>query len=79
MYENAVSAAEATHVQLTGLYRDAGSDLGSGTLWRKIGLTPMIGQNDVADEVFTLQDAQDLSSIRGFQGRRPFVHVVPEP
>lgn len=62
MYENAVSAAEATHGQLTGLYRDAGSELGSGTVWRKIGLTPMIGQNDVAGEIFTLRDAQELSS-----------------
>lgn len=68
MHENAVSAAEATHTQLTALYRDAGSDLGSGTIWRKIGLTPMIGQNDVADEIFTLQDAQELSSYAGAKG-----------
>jgi chitinase len=68
MYENAVSAAEATHVQLAGLYRDAGSELGSETVWRKIGLTPMIGQNDVADEVFTLQDAQELSAYADNKG-----------
>lgn len=68
MYENAVSAAEATHGQLTGLYRDAGSDLGGGTLWRKIGLTPMIGQNDIAGEIFTLKDAQDLSSYASAKG-----------
>jgi chitinase len=68
MYENAVSAAEATHGQLTGLYRDAGSELGSGTVWRKIGLTPMIGQNDVAGEIFTLKDAQELSSYASAKG-----------
>jgi chitinase len=68
MYENAVSAAEATHRQLTGLYRAAGSELGSETVWRKIGLTPMIGQNDIAGEIFTLQDAQDLSAYASARG-----------
>jgi chitinase len=68
MYENAVSAAEATHVQLASLYRDAGSELGSETIWRKIGITPMIGQNDVAEEVFTLQDAQELSAYARAKG-----------
>lgn len=68
MYENAVSAAEATHRQLTGLYRDAGSELGSETVWRKIGLTPMIGQNDIAGEVFTLKDAEDLSGYARAKG-----------
>ncbi len=68
MYENAVSAAEATHQQLTQLYKDAGVDLGSDTVWRKIGLTPMIGQNDVQGEIFTLQDAQDLSTYASTKG-----------
>ncbi|MGY3318287.1 chitinase [Arthrobacter sp. TE12232] len=68
MYENAVSAAEATHRQLTGLYRAAGSELGSETVWRKVGLTPMIGQNDVAGEIFTLNDAQDLSAYASAKG-----------
>lgn len=68
MYENAVSAAEATHRQLTGLYRDAGSELGNETVWRKIGLTPMIGQNDVAGEIFTLKDAEELSAYASSKG-----------
>lgn len=68
MYENAVSAAEAAHGQLTGIYRAAGSELGSGTVWRKIGITPMIGQNDVAGEIFTLTDAQELSSYAADKG-----------
>lgn len=46
---NAISAAEATQQQLT--------DLG---LHAKIGITPMIGVNDIASEVFTLADAQAL-------------------
>ncbi|MEC5181937.1 chitinase [Arthrobacter sp. CG_A4] len=68
MYENAVSAAEATHGQLTTLYRAAGTELGGETVWRKIGLTPMIGQNDIAGEIFTLQDAQDLSGYASAKG-----------
>ena len=68
MYENAVSAAEATHRQLTGLYRAAGTELGSETVWRKVGLTPMIGQNDIAGEIFTLKDAQELSAYASARG-----------
>ncbi|WP_260982560.1 chitinase [Arthrobacter sp. U41] len=68
MYENAVSAAEAAHRQLTGLYRDAGSELGSETVWRKIGLTPMIGQNDIQGEIFTLKDAEELSAYASAKG-----------
>ncbi|MDI3242123.1 glycosyl hydrolase family 18 protein [Arthrobacter sp. AL08] len=68
MFDNAVSAAEATHRQLAGLYRDAGMELGSETVWRKIGLTPMIGQNDVAGEIFTLKDAEELSAYASTKG-----------
>src|SRR6185369_17779066 len=39
------------------LYKQAGISLNSATLWRKIGATPMIGQNDVSNDVFTLEDA----------------------
>ncbi|WP_308445852.1 carbohydrate-binding protein [Chitiniphilus purpureus] len=31
-------------------------------LWAMIGVTPMIGQNDVQNEVFTLEDAQTLTN-----------------
>jgi Glycosyl hydrolases family 18 len=46
---NAINAAVATEKQL--------ADLG---LNAKIGVTPMIGVNDIASEVFTLADAQAL-------------------
>ena len=46
---NAITAAKATAQQLQGLGLDA-----------KIGITPMIGVNDVAGEIFTLADAQAL-------------------
>ncbi|GAB3532178.1 glycosyl hydrolase family 18 protein [Arthrobacter tecti] len=52
-----IAAARATHSQLGVLYDRAGTSLGPQTLWKKIGLTPMIGQNDVPAEVFDLEAA----------------------
>jgi chitodextrinase len=46
---NAISAAIATEQQIAGVGLSA-----------KLGITPMIGVNDVASEVFTLADAQAL-------------------
>jgi chitinase len=57
----AQSALEGTHRQLTALYADAGTPLGPRALWRKIGATPMIGQNDIVGEVFTIADAEKLN------------------
>ncbi|MGV3713535.1 chitinase [Pseudolysinimonas sp.] len=47
--------------QLKALYLEQDLTLGDATLWGKIGLTPMIGQNDVFEEVFTLDDARALN------------------
>lgn len=49
MGKDAIDAAEATIAQLHQLGLDA-----------KVAITPMIGQNDVPGEVFTLDDAQQL-------------------
>jgi chitinase len=46
---NAIQAAIATEAQISSLGLSA-----------KIGITPMIGVNDFASEVFTLADAQAL-------------------
>ena len=46
---DAIQAAEATQKQLAEMGLDA-----------KIGITPMIGVNDIASEVFTLDDARSL-------------------
>jgi chitinase len=62
MLDASVAAAQATHKQLAALYTAAGTDLGDQTLWRKIGLTPMIGQNDIPGEVFGLNAAQGLNA-----------------
>ena len=60
-----VSASESaliqTERQLGILYKLAGVPLNDATLWAKMGATPMIGQNDTADEVFTLDDATTLN------------------
>lgn len=60
MLQASIAAAEATHAQLGDIFKAANQDLGAQTLWRKIGLTPMIGQNDVVADVFSLADAQGL-------------------
>ena len=36
-------------------------------VWRKIGATPMIGQNDTPDDHFSLDDAEDLTAFAGGQ------------
>jgi hypothetical protein len=43
------------------LYKQKGVNLSQRTLWRKLGATPMIGQNDFTEEVFTLEDATSLN------------------
>ncbi|MGZ4727567.1 MAG: chitinase [Acidimicrobiales bacterium] len=53
-------ALEATRVQLTATYRRSGVTLNAKSAWNKIGATPMIGQNDVPDEQFTVSDAHEL-------------------
>jgi len=55
------SALIQTHRQLGILYDRAGIHLNSATLWSKLGATPMIGQNDVKEEVFSLEDAKGFN------------------
>jgi len=57
-----IEALNATHRQLGILYEQGGTPLGEASLWRKIGATPMIGQNDVRAEVFDLDDAIALNT-----------------
>ena len=56
----AVQAATALHQQLAALHQAAGVPRTSAELWRMVGVTPMIGLNDVTTEVFRQQDAQQL-------------------
>lgn len=58
MGQDAINAATATLAQLSALYPAESS----ANLAAMIGVTPMIGVNDVSGETFTLADAQLLES-----------------
>ncbi|MEN0084965.1 MAG: chitinase [Leifsonia sp.] len=62
MAKTAESAVSAAQRQLGVLYDRAGLHQSDPSLWAKLGATPMIGQNDVEAEVFTLQDASTFNS-----------------
>jgi chitinase len=57
MAKNSETAVTAAQRQLGILYNQAKLHQSDPSLWAKIGATPMIGQNDVKGEVFTLADA----------------------
>ncbi|HUD11822.1 MAG TPA: carbohydrate-binding protein [Candidatus Saccharimonadia bacterium] len=61
MLTGSESALIQAQRQLGILYQRAGIHLNDATLWSKIGATPMIGQNDDAGEVFTMDDAKGLN------------------
>jgi hypothetical protein len=61
MGEYAIDAAEALHGQLTTLYANHGIPATSEQLWAKVGMTPMIGLNDVVTETFDLTDMQQVT------------------
>ncbi|PJJ71409.1 chitinase [Diaminobutyricimonas aerilata] len=62
MAEASIRSLTQTHRQLGVLYELSGTELSDATLWRKIGATPMLGQNDVKTEVFGLDDARELNT-----------------
>ena len=68
MVAAATSALTNVQRQLGVLYTRAGTPQSSATLWRKVGVTPMIGQNDDADEVFTIAAAKQLNAFAHKQG-----------
>jgi Cellulose binding domain/Glycosyl hydrolases family 18 len=53
----AIDAATATDAQIAGAL-----GISDAAAWAKVAVTPMIGQNDQADEVFTVADAQQLEA-----------------
>jgi chitinase len=61
MLDATTGALTATQRELRILYRRAGTELSSATVWSKLGATPMIGQNDVPGEVFGLDAAKGLN------------------
>ncbi len=57
MSEQVTDAATALHGQVRAAFAQAGHSLNDGQAWTRVGITPMIGQNDVQAEQFTLADA----------------------
>ena len=53
-----VDSANALHAQVTRLFAAAGEQLSVRDAWTRVGITVMIGQNDVETERFTLADAE---------------------
>ena len=60
MGDATVAALTATFQQLDGAYARLGAPRTQDQLWKQIGATPMIGQNDVPGDVFTPGDARSL-------------------
>jgi len=60
----AIEAAESTYAQVSALYTKHGQSFG----WNQIGVTPMLGVNDVLTEVFTVADAQALEDFARTKG-----------
>ncbi|MBS1894730.1 MAG: chitinase, partial [Actinobacteria bacterium] len=54
-------ALVATQAQVQTLWRGAGLPSSPSAAWGHVGVTPMIGVNDVTSERFTTKDARELS------------------
>ncbi|GAA0472943.1 cellulose binding domain-containing protein [Streptomyces stramineus] len=63
MGQYAIDAATATHAQLKGVL-----GLGDAAAWKAVAVTPMIGVNDVATEVFKVDDAAQLAKFARSKG-----------
>ncbi|MEU0401088.1 cellulose binding domain-containing protein [Streptomyces sp. NPDC006197] len=59
----AVQAATATQAQIKGVL-----GLSDAAAWKAVAVTPMIGVNDVASEVFTVEDATQLVAFARSKG-----------
>jgi chitinase len=58
MGQAAISAANGLHSELQSIYPSKSSS----QLWAMVGITPMIGQNDSAGEIFSMSNAQEVLS-----------------
>ncbi|MFE5754151.1 chitinase [Streptomyces massasporeus] len=59
----ALTSAEAVHTQLKKVFGTS-----DATAWRGMALTSMIGVNDVANEIFTLEDAAEVRAFAEEKG-----------
>jgi len=63
-----IQASTGLHAQVRAAFAKAGRTLDDGQAWAKVGIIPMIGQNDVASEQFTLTDASTVNQFARAQG-----------
>lgn len=63
-----IAASKALHSQVSNAWANAGHPLNATQAWAKVGITPMIGQNDVAAERFTLADAAAVNAFARAHG-----------
>lgn len=68
VYEASVAAARAAQGQVKDLYGRSGHELSDDQAWRRMGLTPMIGRNDIEGEVLELDAARRLNRFAVDQG-----------
>ncbi len=68
MLDASREAVDATAAQLQDLYRRLDVTMDETERWAHIGATPMIGQNDVDGEVFTLSDAKAFAAFARDRG-----------
>jgi chitinase len=59
--ETILKATNALFAQVKKLYADAGQSLNDDDAWGKVGMTPMIGQNDYSTERFMMSDAVEVN------------------
>ena len=57
----AIDAARIVHAQIREVWPQSTDE----QAWKRVSVTVMIGRNDVADEVFTLDDARELTAFAG--------------
>ena len=61
-------ALYATHAQVQSLWRKAGLASGAAAAWGHVGVTVMLGVNDVTDQRFTTDDAHELATFVNAHG-----------
>jgi chitinase len=63
-----ISSMTASQQQLAALYGSAGARLDSADIWHKLGVTVMIGQNDLAGEQVSVGDARAVAHFASDHG-----------
>ncbi len=63
-----IQASTTLHAQVRAAFVQAGRRLDDGHAWAKVGIIPMIGQNNVTSEQLTLADAVVVNQFARAQG-----------